>query len=208
MSFHMGHLEWRGHEATLLPEFFDTNKPNDNLRKWIYGDGDRKGKETEEELLCREEKLHPDQFYVRTEPKKTSGSGVQPRLWDNQHKLYKWIHDSINVVTTNEHIGMFDKGFILDAVVKANGRCFYYATAIALSDLTGKRVEPGDVKRNVMKKLKESLLNPDLRFNQHLWMLKITVTTTTDSQNGFEMRFTTFHVSLTLWKQMSRITGE
>jgi hypothetical protein len=62
---------------------------------------------------------------------------------------------------------MFDKGFILDAVVKANGRCFYYATAIALSDLTGKKVEPGDVKRNVMKKLKESLLNPDLRFNQH-----------------------------------------
>ena len=167
MAFDMGRLEWRGQEADLLPQFFDTRAANANLTNWISGHGVHIGKQTEEELLCREEKAHPDRFYVRTEPKKTAGSGVQPMLWDNQDKHYKWMHDDINVVSTNEHIGIFDKGFVLDAVVKANGRCFYYAVAIALSDFTGEKVEPGDVKRNVMKKLQESLLNPDLRFNQH-----------------------------------------
>ena len=77
----------------LAATVFDTEAAYVNLTKWISGDGDRKGKETEEELLCREEKAHPDRFYVRTEPKKTASSGVQPRLRDNQEKHYRWMHE-------------------------------------------------------------------------------------------------------------------
>ena len=169
MALDLGDIGWRGNEENLLPHHFDTAKALQKFKKWKDGDETvdpaKIGAKSKETLLNLDEEQHPNKFYVMTEPKKKGRTGVEPHLAG--HSSYPWITMPINTVSSDEHIGIFRAGFVLDAVVNANGRCWYYALAIALSKMTGSTVHAGDVKRAIMEKLNESLGNPSESFNQH-----------------------------------------
>jgi hypothetical protein len=160
--FDLGELHWRN-VPNLLPPDFDKKAAEARLNLWISGDERQLGKVDEEKDQARKEKERPDNYWVMTEAK-TSGSGVQPRLQKN--KAYAWINSSINSVSTEEHKLMNQNGFILDAIVNANGRCFWYVLSIAISKNLGQSVQPTDVKRNTLKKLQEMLKNNNVNFQQ------------------------------------------
>ena len=49
-------------------------------------------------------------------------TGVVPKLAG--HSSYPWITDEVNVISGDEHRGMFNAGFVLDAVVNDNGHIY------------------------------------------------------------------------------------
>jgi len=160
--FALGNLEWRK-EPNLLPNGFDTDNALRKLQNWIDGDGSRLGKRQEEKKSNKKEEEHPDNYYVRTVSKKNGKrTGVVPRLI-NDKKNYRWISDDINIVSSEEHQVIYDEG--LEAVVKAEGRCFWYSLSDGISILTDTTVQPGDVKRQTMAKLNERFNNSNEEFN-------------------------------------------
>jgi hypothetical protein len=163
MPFELGDLAWRN-EQNLLPHGFDKDNALRKLQNWIDGDDKRLGKRQEEKKLNTKEKEHPDHYYVRTVPKKKGQrSGVEPRLINDKIN-YPWISDDVNKVSSEEHQLIFDEGYVLEAVVKAEGRCFWYSLSVGISIITGTTVQPGDVKRKIMAKLNERLNNPNEEF--------------------------------------------
>ena len=163
MPFELGDLSWRN-EQNLLPDGFDKDNALRKLQNWIEGDEKRLGKRQEEKKLNKKEEVHPDNYYVRTVPKKKSKrTGVEPRLI-NDKKHYSWISDDVNIVSSEQHQLIFDEGYVLEAVVKAEGRCFWYSLSVGISIITDTTVQPGDVKRKIMAKLNERLNNPNEEF--------------------------------------------
>ena len=89
MPFELGDLSWRN-EKNLLPDGFDKDNALRKLQNWIDGDDKRLGKRQEEKNLNKKEEEHPDNYYVRTVPKKKGErTGVEPRLI-NDKKHYSW----------------------------------------------------------------------------------------------------------------------
>jgi hypothetical protein len=172
MARYLGDIEWSGSEENLIPTHFEPSIALQNFNKWLNGDDTvvpaKIGVKSKETLLNFEEEAHPNQFYVMTEQKmQGKRTGVVPKLAG--HSNYPWITDKVNVISGDEHRGMFNAGFVLDAVVNANGRCWYYALAIALTKIKGSIVHAGIVKRAIMEKLNESLDHPSDRFKTHAY---------------------------------------